>query len=880
MLNRLTFQTKRNSIKKNTSLMLKYFWGLILLVAGAFEMAFSQELVYRETKQFSFYFEKQNPDYTPLFELLENCPPDAFIKYHTEIQVDIFRQNNAYSIHLKSLTKNVECPYRYKNFLVGDFIFADKITIQSSIRGNGNLIAEIDLNNKEIWANAVIFDTNFTSSLELSDFQFSISKIEYSLKERGLTFFKQVVLKHVDNYFLYDSLFTNWQQQFDLLDLSNVDMLPIYQFRLKDIEYEINKYDSNEYELLLSKSGLDNRNYLQKRAMLFQKIGDLKLELAQRVAVIDELMFEKGKQYEKEQNIEKALFYYNRVLDYNPLHCDALERLSDLYTRQNLHKENLELFTNLHLRGENINCEAALTSSVCDSMCLKISYLIEQRNYYDAIKHLDTLELMLNQMAGNAYLQTYQNLRKQAQNGIYNSYIDVINRGIKGNKIDLCKEYIYGLVAIMEKDKNLPADNQAFMQMMEQFIFRYKENVKTVIKRKKYEEVIRSNDAMLVFLDSIHYPKYEEFLDSYSISYTEIYLQKKKESDEEARIFFDIYGKYINLSIEEFTDNQEDFTQEVNDDEKRYEYLVNQVFTRAIFADDFSMFEPIIALLQWEKEKEYTVSAMDSFFIEKRVNPLIISALSKINKYAWTNEFSSATVLIKKVEDIVLLLNLREETSEISAKYAQTSELLQHRINERAEQEYTAFSLKIRQLAEQKQYFQAYHLLKTENLYLQKTAYQKQIHLLLREVEVPALFQEKMASVEQNIALEDFTSAFNKYEEAYLYFLKNNIFLYGLTCDDLFVFIKSCKRESLLKGACNYYISFANYTTALNLMMYTVDLGYKIEDIQKKLGAAMKKSSYNFSDISQKYIFTNIHKPFLENFLGKFGYFWYKMKKY
>jgi hypothetical protein len=385
---------------------------------------------------------------------------------------------------------------------------------------------------------------------------------------------------------------------------------------------------------------------------------------------------------------------------------------------------------------------------------------------------------------------------------------------------------------------------------------------------------------MLVFLDSIHYTENEDFTDLYSISCTEIYLEKKKQSEEEASTFFDIYGKYITLSADADTvsENQENFVQELNN-ESKYEDLVDYVLSWNIASDDFSMFDNISALLQWEKEKEYTKSALDSFFVEKRINPLIMNALSKINQYAWINEFSQATVLMKKIDEIIPLLNFSDETHYIPIKYNQTAELLQQRINERAEEEYNAFSLKIRQLIQQKQYFQAYHLLKNENLYLQKTVYQTQITQLLQEVELPALFQEKMVSVEQNIALEDFTSAFNEYEEAYLYFLKNNLFRYDLTCDDLFVFVKSSKRESLLKAACNYYADSANYTIALDLMMYLIDLGCKSDDIQAKLGLAMRKSSYHFADISKNYTFTKTHKPFLQNFLGKFGYFWYNLTK-
>jgi tetratricopeptide (TPR) repeat protein len=146
---------------------------------------------------------------------------------------------------------------------------------------------------------------------------------------------------------------------------------------------------------------MDNGDYLQKRAFLFRETEDLALNLSKKMAVIDNLMFEKAKHYEEEHNIEKAMFYYNRTLDYNPLHCDALERLSDLYSHNNLHKENLELFKNLRIRGEDINCQSSLSGSVCDSMCMKAANLIEKKNYYDAIKFLDTLELLFYQIPDN-----------------------------------------------------------------------------------------------------------------------------------------------------------------------------------------------------------------------------------------------------------------------------------------------------------------------------------------------------------------------------------------------------------------------------------------------------------------------------------------------
>ncbi|MDR2407526.1 MAG: tetratricopeptide repeat protein, partial [Bacteroidales bacterium] len=379
---------------------------IFVLFAAVDGLTYSQELVYADRKTVTCYFEKKDSVNAFLFELIENCPSDAFIKYHSTVTVEIYRQEKKYLIKMKSCTDKVECIYRYRGFLTENFIAVDKITLRASMINNDTSIMDIYLDNKDILDNGLIMDTTLTSVPDFDNVHFVISKIEYRVTQKGLQHFREG-MKRIDNFFVFDSLAANWQRQLDVLDMSNIDMLPVYQFHLKDIETEIKRYDSNEYEVLLSLSGINNQDYLQKRASLFSRVENMAMELSQKINIIDELMFKKGKQYEAEQNLQKAIFYYTRALDYNPLHCDALERLSDLYTRNNLHQENIDLFRGLRIRGEDVNCEASLTSAVCDSMCMRAALLIEQRNYYDAIKFLDTMEQLFYQIPDTTYFQTY-----------------------------------------------------------------------------------------------------------------------------------------------------------------------------------------------------------------------------------------------------------------------------------------------------------------------------------------------------------------------------------------------------------------------------------------------------------------------------------------
>jgi hypothetical protein len=281
-----------------------------------------------------------------------------------------------------------------------------------------------------------------------------------------------------------------------------------------------------------------------------------------------------------------------------------------------------------------------------------------------------------------------------------------------------------------------------------------------------------------------------------------------------------------------------------------------------------------------ESEREDSSSVLDSLFIEEKIRPALMNILSKVNQHAWTNELSQANGLLKRIDRVILGLGLLKDTSDVSMKYFQTTSLLTQRINQRANLEFNILLKEIKRLIGQKQYWQAYQLLKDDNLFLRQTLYQSYIERLEKEIEQPALFQGKMLSVEQNLALGDYLLGFTIYEQAYIYFLQYEIKNYGLSCDSLFVFIMKHEQQKFLLGACNYYIKQDNCLSALDVMMYLVDLGYKSEDLQAELGQKMKESSYSFAMLSDRYTFTKKHNSFLEHYQGKFKTFWYHFKKW
>jgi hypothetical protein len=838
----------------------------------------SQQLVYESKKELDYYFDKSDSQNDAVFSLLgDNLSSGAYFKYQLNIQVEVYKQQNKYPVKIKAVRDNVECRYRYRGFLVSDFIIADKISIQGNLTSGQASLMNFSFNEKEIPLSNIILDTVLISDLELGYFHSSISEIRLFLGEKSITHLKEG-FKTIDDFFRCDSLYADWDSKIEGMDLSNVDRIPVYQFQLDDIEQEVLRYDKNEYEILLSRSGIDNQDYLHKRSVLFNRISERKLEISKKMAVMDQLMYEEGKHFEEENDLQKAIFYYVRTLDYNPLHCEALEKLSDLYLQNNLHQQNLDLFTGLKVRGEDIICESTLTSSVCDSMCMKVNQLIINRNYYDALKFLDTLELMIYQISDTSYMQIYYNLKKQAQEGIYDSYFEVIGRAIKNNKLDLGKEYIYGLTDIMQNDGNNVSENPKYMQMMERFLSRYMDNIRNSFRKRNYDNIVSGNDAMILFLDSIAYSYEKEmFKDSYTKSHTALYIEKKKHSEADAFDYLKIYSKYIAVADEPenifFEDDNGIIAADYGED--RCNLLIQYILRWDESNDDFSVLDTLIELFQMEKcdDQLYDIT------ISRQTTRIVSEAVSKINQYAWSNELLKASALIGKTDNILPFFNLQQTDSALFLKYNQTKDLLLQRFSQQAEQEYTNLAAKVEKLTNEKDYLQAYNLLQKEDVFLKQTIYQAHLERLKEQIRIPATFQQKMFTAQQDFLLGDFIEGFIFYEDAYNYFEENNVTQYDLACDQLLVFVKKRNQNDFLKSAVIYFMNNNDYANAMDVMMYAASLGYANEDLQMQLGKKMKSVSYNFDSLKEKYTFTKVHKPFLKSFLGGFNAFWYNVKQ-
>ncbi len=181
--------------------MLRYFFVVIFLCfATVSNVLHSQQLVYESKKELDYYFDKSDSQNDAVFSLLgDNLSSGAYFKYQLNIQVEVHRQQNKYLLKIKTVRNNVECRYRYRGFLVSDFIVADRISIQGNLTSGQTSLMNFSCKEKEIPLSDMILDTVLISDLELGYFHSSISEIRLFLREKSITRLKEG-FRVIDNW--------------------------------------------------------------------------------------------------------------------------------------------------------------------------------------------------------------------------------------------------------------------------------------------------------------------------------------------------------------------------------------------------------------------------------------------------------------------------------------------------------------------------------------------------------------------------------------------------------------------------------------------------------------------------------------------------------
>jgi hypothetical protein len=857
----------------------------ILLVCVLFFpfIAFAQSPTQKIKKEYTFYFEKSDNSNNLIFKYLPNCQSESFFKTKFYVELLIFEVNNGLRLQLGIQYAGTDCGCKYRNFAICDSLFPEKLTFLAQIKSQSTVFEELNFQNKIISSSQILLDTTFASALQSADFQINIKKIELKFDTLGIQRLQNGYAL-IERYYQLDSLYQNWHSRLDSLDENNIDLLPLHRFEWLSIKKEVTDNEKNNFEMLLARSEGDITQYLQKHDILWQKIEDKDIVLSQKMAKIDDLMYQKGIQYQKEGNVLQAIYYFNRCLDFNPEHCQAIEKLTTLYIANKMYEENLRLFQVLRISGQISVCEAEVVDNVCDSLCLVAQNYIHAYNYYDALKILDTVEMFFS---GTHHQQRYQKflaLKNEAQNGIYDSYFLIINKAIDNQKDKLAKEYILSLANIMREDAQNPCNQPAFVRIVQRLSKRYFERARTNLAKKYYQKALSENVEMFDFLDSLNctfnQPAYFEI---FTECYTAIYEQKLKDNDADLETFYDEHRQYIRLKKPaEIVAQKVEFVPQIPSVKEDSLLIYSQLYN-TIYRLDLS---PRNALLldSFTRMRQYKPYLLDTLvfgenqaFYVKMVN-LLTYSLSLANQALWGNEFAKADAILEKAKKMSNIYLLDTENV-INEQFTYTENLYKERFWHYEDEAFVDLLQKINANLNAKQFANACQQIENEKNKFSNELYIAHLEDTLQKYLPVAIFEQKYETAKTMLTTDAGEKGFKTYDSVYQYFIEQKIDKFGLTCDSLFKYVMQIHQSVILNKSAFYFVGRQNVDAAVLLLQESVKSGFSTANFQKQLGHQFYSMGINSKELLTKYSFSGKYKIFLENYIGKFNTFWYLLWK-
>lgn len=853
---------------------------------------YAQAPLYSISIQHSQHILARDPDYKNVFQQFNSNPKAEIHTYYT-LNIKIYHEKeNQYSATISFQEDSVTGNIFYKQLTLGDLFYPKRIFLNGNLNNKGKPFLYLKIQNQNIPENHILVDTLLFIA---DDTLIWNHKIEYFQFYFDDSLFNNIALriKKIDAYYQNDSLFNFWNKELDKINLSNVDLLPIYKFTLDDIEKEANTYINNRFENLLSLSKIDNSVYLKKVSRLLNRINTIKNYLTATLPDMDEMLYRKGEEYENQNNYEKAVYYYQRTLDYNPTHAHASLALSNYYIQQKNYTKPIYLIANLYNDTFQVIEDHAVANNLYNILLHSAEEQIKKSDYYSALKILDTLENYCSLMPLHFCNSRYKILQKEAKQGIYNSYLDVIHQAIRNERYVLVVNYTQGLRNLMRKNKDTLETQLFYQKLMNELWTNFLQTMHQNIYNQKYIFALTETKEFNNALDSakLSYPD-SIFNDIYTICYTNLYeeksaeIEKMKENKQtkilteklkEVELFYSSNQKYIQQTTKsgdqvDKTKIQQFFL---------YNHLCSYMNSSEINITDFSFLDSCILYTKWQQYYHFDTCINWFDIIENKCKPILYSEISRINTYIWGNEFKKAIPLYDHLSRSIYALSLQND-SLISPKFSETQSLIQIRGCLYLEND------KIEQFKKARSFFSEKNYIESENILLAITTlpincaysvYDDSIRFLLKTSKEPAFFQNVYNQALENLNKHNYKDGFRLYEEAYSYFISNSIYKFGLTCLERKQFLIATKNENYYIFTCEEYINNEEFDKAMEIMIMAVSQHFSLDSTQKYLATNylhyVKEKGYKPLDVIKPYSLSEDHIPFLNAFLGKFNTFIY-----
>ncbi len=490
---------------------------------------------------------------------------------------------------------------------------------------------------------------------------------------------EQKIIKKINRIELFhisDSLINHWNEKLDKIKLENTELIPIFDFTLDEIEKDFEFFNDQNVYTVLNFSNISHQSYASKISELNQKISQKRYLTNEYLHLIDFRFIESAREALRLSNLENAIYFYKKSLEFHPYNIVALKELGQLYLNQERLSEASELikiiFSKTWPQGQIYTESLQLAKDVFQAILKTGDKWIKEEEFHRAIESYSLALIFCDSIRESLCNQSHKLGIVNAKKGILNSYFNVINKSLERNRLDIAENYVRESKKYQLANLNELPNDQEIQAMADKVVTRYVNEAMINIQNAHYHKAIQQLDRA----DSLGFTFRENFslayLDesrkkAYTGAFSEALLQSKKQLEmgsvfladskhQEAMSFYQQHPEWIRDTTIAYAL----FVAIRRAESVKKTDWGNVLFAKSEYSAALKSLQDAKSLEQFYKLPENSLLDSLLFAISQ---PIAFEKLNSVAMKIWRNELMEAKSIIDEVQILIKKSNLENNES-------------------------------------------------------------------------------------------------------------------------------------------------------------------------------------------------------------------------
>lgn len=368
---------------------------------------------------------------------------DPYFKYTFAVnlyttQLDTSQSQINCSISKESIQGNID----YLGFDIGEKLFPNKINVIIAVDVDGKnqkFPIQGSLVNKQTNLERILISNSTSKRINPT-----LTIIDNVFDEQWQTAVA-LQMHAIETYHQADSLISSWDTLIRKINLEKTELIPLLDYELDDLMTEIRKFNDLNLVSLLNLSQNDPEYIAQKITEINIKAAQKQVLLNEYLMNIDQRFVIDARKYKERGNILQSIYLYNKAIEYHRYNVVALNELAKLYYEIGNLESAAKLIKQIYTTTYPDDYQYQKSHETGDFLYKKIvnqgNDMLVAQNFAEAIKIYEYANIFCDSIPEPICNISHKMGITKAKNGIYLSYLSVIEKAIKGNLFSIAQNY-------------------------------------------------------------------------------------------------------------------------------------------------------------------------------------------------------------------------------------------------------------------------------------------------------------------------------------------------------------------------------------------------------------------------------------------------------